>query len=123
MPRPYIIILEDDPNLGLIYQKSLENAGYETRLDKDGSAFLQWVQQRKPDLLILDIHTPFAWGPDVIATLKENASTRDIPRLVTTADVIVANRLKAAGERVLIKPVSVGRLLDNVRALVGEPTS
>ncbi len=118
MKKPYIIILEDDPNLGIIYQKSLENAGYETALDKDGSQFLQWVKKRKPDLLILDMHTPFSWGPDAIAALKENEATRTIPRLVTTADILIANRLKAEGEHVLVKPVSVGRLIEHVHKLI-----
>ncbi len=117
---PYIIILEDDPNLGMIYQKTLENAGYETALDKDGSALMKWVKQRQPDLLILDVHTPFAWGPDVIAALKEREETRHTPRLVTTADIIVANQLKAEGEQVLVKPVSVRRLLKKVREMLGE---
>lgn len=110
----YIIVVEDDHSLATIYEKSLQNAGYEVAIDRDGSQWKKWLKQRRPDLLILDMHTPFSWGPDIIETLKNDADLQGIPRIVATADIIVGKNLQKEGERVLIKPVGVERLLDAV---------
>ena len=118
MPAKYILIVEDDTNLGNIYDLSLKHAGYETRLNRDGRDLLAMITERKPDLLILDMHVPFSWGPETIKNLRTNPKLADMKILVTTADIVVGRSLEREGERVLIKPVQVSRLIKVVQELL-----
>ena len=120
MTQNYILIVEDDTNLGNIYSLSLKHIGYETFLNRDGRDLLAMIAKRKPDLLILDMHVPFSWGPETIKKLRENPERADLKILVTTADIVVGRSLEREGERVLIKPVQVSRLTKVVQEMLEE---
>jgi DNA-binding response OmpR family regulator len=118
MTNKTILIIEDDPNLGRIYLAGLKSAGYNPILDSDGSQFKRILKESPPDLIILDVHVPFAWGPDTLKELDSQEHTRNIPRVVITADIFAAKDMQNAGETVMIKPVGIARLLEVVNKLL-----
>ena len=120
MTQKTILIVEDDYHLGNIYTLSLEHAGYKTVLNNDGKNLMEMIEEVNPDLLILDIHVPYSWGPDTIKTLRNNPEKLDSKILITTADIVVGQTLRGQGERVLIKPVHVARLLKVTEEMLGE---
>ncbi|HIE25108.1 MAG TPA: response regulator [Anaerolineales bacterium] len=120
MTRKTILIVEDDYNLGKIYTLSLEHAGYKTILNNDGKDVLGAIDEHNPDLLVLDMHVPYSWGPDTIKTLRGDSEKSDMKILVTTADIVVGQILRGQEERVLIKPVQVSRLVQVVEEMLGE---
>ncbi len=120
MTQKNILIVEDDYNLGKIYTLSLEHAGYKTVLNKDGKDVLAMIEKHNPDLLILDVHVPYSWGPDTIKALRDNPEKADIKILVTTADIMVGQTLRGQEERVLIKPVQVARLVKVAKEMLEE---
>ena len=115
-----IYIVEDDTHLGNIYQKTLEHAGYTVHLSADGKGLMPKLQEKQPDLLILDLHVPYAWGPDTIAQVRAIPELALTKIMVTTADIVVGRELIAAGETVLIKPVSIDRLKKVAEELLAE---
>ena len=120
MTRKTILIVEDDYNLGKIYTLSLEHAGYKTILNNDGKDVLGAIDEHNPDLLVLDMHVPYSWGPDTIKALRGDSEKSDMKILVTTADIVVGQILRGQEERVLIKPVQVSRLVQVVEEMLGE---
>jgi DNA-binding response OmpR family regulator len=121
MAQKNILIVEDDPNLGRIYLAGLKSAGYIPILDANGDQFKQILAKTPPDLIILDIHVPFSWGPDTLQVLDSQEHTREIPRLIITADIFAAKTMQDAGETVMIKPVGIARLLEAVERLLASP--
>ncbi len=116
-----IYIVEDDANLGDIYRTTLEHAGYTVSLNRDGKNLLPALQKEKPDLLILDLHVPYSWGPETIAKIRAVPECgEDLKILVTTADIVAGHELSADGETVLIKPVSIMRLKEVTEKLLAE---
>jgi two-component system response regulator BaeR len=109
MTQPYALIIEDDPKLGIIYQTALQQAGYETDLDENGNRYRVFLDARQPDLVILDLHLPFAFGGDVL--LDIHTKYPDTIVAVVTADFIKAKTLTGKADHILIKPVSVASLL------------
>jgi len=109
MSDPYALIIEDDPKLGIIYQTALQQAGYETDLDENGNLYHGFLNTRRPDLVILDLHLPFAFGGDILNEIR--AKYPDTIVAVVTADFIKAKTLVGMADHVLIKPVSVASLL------------
>jgi DNA-binding response OmpR family regulator len=109
MIQPYALIIEDDPKLGSIFQMALQQAGYETDLDENGNRYRSFLNARRPDLVLLDLHLPFAFGGDILNEIR--VKYPDVIVAVVTADFIKAKTLTAKADHILIKPVSVASLL------------
>jgi len=72
------------------------------------------IRQRRPDLILLDMHLPDIDGMELLRHLKSSAATIDIPVVVVSADALPARveaALEAGARRYLTKPVSVAELL------------
>jgi DNA-binding response OmpR family regulator len=109
MTQSYALIVEDDPKLGVIFQTALQQAGYETDLDESGSRYRAFLDARRPDLVILDLHLPYTFGGDILADIR--AKYPDTVIAIVTADFIKAKTLTGQADHILIKPVSVASLL------------
>lgn len=108
MKHPYAVVIEDDPKLSMIYVDTLKEAGFEIALDINGNQY-DALLSTNPDLVILDLHLPFASGVDILNDIRAKCPTAVIA--VVTADFIKAKSLPAIADHVLIKPVSIARLL------------
>ena len=117
MPQPYALVIEDDPKLGVIFQTTLQQTGYETDLDDNGNHYRAFLDARKPDLVILDLHLPFAFGGDILNNIR--AKYPDTIIAVVTADLVKAKLLTGKADHVLIKPVSVASLLRLAESIKG----
>jgi CheY-like chemotaxis protein len=117
MAKPLILIIEDDPKLAIIYQVTLQQIGYDTVLDPDGSQYNAILSRVHPVLIILDLHMPYASGVDILKQIRCDPQWMDIPVIVVTADLILAKALKGQADEVLLKPVSVDRLRRTVLRL------
>jgi sigma-B regulation protein RsbU (phosphoserine phosphatase) len=81
-----ILIVDDEPyNLDYLEQE-LEEQGYASLRAADGLQALEQVRSGHPDLVLLDIMMPRMDGFQVLAWLKDNPETRDIPVIVISAD-------------------------------------
>ena len=111
MTQRSVLIIEDDPKLCVIFQTALQQAGFETELDSTGDHFSNKLSSAAPDLIILDIHLPYASGKDILEQVRSNELWANAVVIVTTADLFLAKSLEKQADYVLIKPVSVGRLM------------
>ena len=111
MVKRSALIIEDDPKLCVIYQTALQQAGFETDLDSTGNQFSDKLSSMQPDLVILDIHLPYASGKDILEQIRSDERWAKAIVIVTTADIFLSKSLEKQADYVLIKPVSVGRLM------------
>ena len=118
MTQPYALVIEDDPKLGIIYQTALQQAGYETDLDENGNRYRALLDARQPNLVILDLHLPFAFGGDVLDVIHAKYPNTIIA--VVTADFIKAKTLSGKANHILVKPVSVASLLRLAESIKNE---
>lgn len=79
-----ILLVDDDPLLVRMYQKKLQNDGYEVATADDGDVALTKVSEFKPDLILLDIMMPRVNGLQALTKLKENKETSNIPVILLT---------------------------------------
>jgi len=115
MNPKHILILEDDPLLGKIAVKAMQQMGFSADLDENGDTYEKILQKRLPDLILLDIHLPFTSGMDVLKYLRNEPRYASIPVIVLTADVARARQLEAEGQPALLKPVGVNRMQNAVQ--------
>jgi DNA-binding response OmpR family regulator len=117
MTQPYALVIEDDPKLGSIYQTALQQAGYETDLDENGNRYRAFLDNRQPDLVILDLHLPYVFGSDILDAIRAKYPATIVA--VVTADFIKAKTLTSKADHILIKPVSVASLLKLAESIKG----
>jgi CheY-like chemotaxis protein len=90
----------------------------------DGWTGLTLVRDRRPDLVLLDLHLPDVPGEEVLRRLWEDPATRRVPVAVLTADATPAQkrRLLAAGATAyLTKPFDIADVLQLVDGILAAP--
>lgn len=116
-----ILIADDDEDLRVLVQVTLENPTYQILTAVDGAQALDAVMQHRPDLLIIDWMMPGMTGCEAVAQLRQNIHTRTIPVVMLTAkDGLEAREhmasLALAGY--LVKPFSPLELIKKVREVL-----
>ena len=85
MTKPRILIVDDEPFNVDYLEQELEGADHETIVAVNGQEALDQVKHQAPDLILLDIMMPVLDGFEVLARLKANPATRNIPVIVISA--------------------------------------
>ena len=83
MPKT-ILFIEDESALQKTFGEILEKEGYNVISALDGEAGLRLAENKKPDLILLDLILPKINGFDVLEKLKESQETKEIPVIVLT---------------------------------------
>ena len=117
--RPPILLLEDDPNLGLIIRESLEREGFPVTLCADGEAGLAALDDQAYGLCLVDVMMPRLDGFDFARRLAERPDRP--PFVFITAKSLSEH--KVAGFRLgcddyLTKPFSMEELLVRLEAVL-----
>lgn len=116
-----ILIVDDNlQNLELL-QAYLEDLDCDLRAAHDGVEAIAAVDQRQPDIILLDVMMPRMSGYQACVKLKGNPATRDIPIIMVTAlnEISDAERAVESGaDDFLTKPVNKLELVTRVKALL-----
>jgi DNA-binding NtrC family response regulator len=93
-----ILIVDDEPNVRLVFRTALESSGYQVAEASDGVVALRLVQQHHFDVVLLDLRMPQLDGMETLRRFRELGI--DVPTVIVTAhgsipDVVEALRLGA----------------------------
>jgi len=114
-----ILIIEDDPSILRGLQDLLRREGYEVLAASDGETGYGMINEKKPDVVILDLMLPRMSGYEVCRKLRQERNPVQI--LMLTARGEEADRvlgLDLGADDYVTKPFSVRELLARVRAIV-----
>ena len=92
-----VLIVDDSRFLRMANERALVKAGHTVITAADGEEGLRLAQERKPDLVVLDMMLPKLSGPDVLRALRKDAETASIPVMVLTS-LPQCNEQKLIGE-------------------------
>lgn len=118
------VILNVDDNEGSRHAKTrtLQLAGFTVLESANGSGALKLVQERLPDLVLLDMTLPDISGLEVCRRIKENPGTAAVLVLQTSAALIDSGDkvrgLEQGADNYLAGPVEPLELIANVNALL-----
>jgi DNA-binding response OmpR family regulator len=84
MNKKKILIIEDDSVMQNALQEYLSGEGFEIACAVDGEMGERMAKSEKPDLVLLDIVIPKKDGYEVLAEIKKNEETKDIPVILLT---------------------------------------
>ena len=80
-----LLIADDDPDLRLLLQTTLEDPAYRILEASDGETALHLVRQERPDVVILDRMMPKLDGLGVARAVLADPAIRHIPLILLTA--------------------------------------
>jgi PAS domain S-box-containing protein len=89
-----ILVIDDNPSNLEVLHYSLNEAGYEVRVEVDGYNALEQIKLQLPDLILLDVMLPEIDGFAICRQLKANPLTQGIPVIFMTALADTDNKLK-----------------------------
>ena len=118
----YLLVVDDNEDMRLMVREVLTSAGHEVQLAPDGLTALAAIQEREPDLLVLDLIMPGMSGIEVCRALKRNPFTARIPVLMLTARGDIDHKLagfEAGADDYLAKPFEPRELLARMQPCCG----
>jgi CheY-like chemotaxis protein len=78
------LIVEDDRDISHLLTFHLEKLNFDVHKAYSGEEALNWLKLEKPDLILLDLNLPEMDGFEVLANLKHDKETSNIPVIVLT---------------------------------------
>jgi DNA-binding response OmpR family regulator len=113
-----VLIIVDEPELVKVLRSYLEQAGLGVLSAQRGDSGLSLWEQKKPDLVLLDLNLPGMDGLDVARSIRRTSST---PVIMLTARVVEADQLvglELGADDYITKPFSPRLVVARVRALL-----
>ena len=131
MPRPRVLIVEDEHDIAGLIKHTLERSGdADAEVVTSGDEALKAVTSRPPDLVILDLNLPVISGLDVCRIIRSRSEAKHLPIIMLTARTTENDRvagLDQGADDYVTKPFSLRELSARVRAVLrrggpaGEP--
>src|ERR671927_817547 len=119
MSEAAVLLVDDDPRILRMLERTLAAEGYAVAAVGDGGAALARVERSMPDVIVLDVAMP---GMDGLAvTRRLRAKGLPVPILLLTARDALQERvagLDAGADDYLVKPFEVEELTARIRALL-----
>ncbi|HTY66097.1 MAG TPA: phosphate regulon transcriptional regulator PhoB [Alphaproteobacteria bacterium] len=119
--KPHILVVEDETALVEILRYNLEKEGFEVAVAVDGEEALAAINERPPDLVVLDWMLPLVSGLEICRQVRRKPETRDLPIIMLTARGEEADRvrgLEVGADDYVAKPFSPSELIARVRAVL-----
>ena len=116
--RRLVLVVDDEPMLRNLLSRLLRMEGYDVIEADDGQTALDLVEERRPDLVLLDVMLPARDGLDVLGDLRR---TSEVPVILVSALGEEADRvlgLKMGADDYVVKPFSAAELSARVESVL-----
>jgi len=121
--RATVLSIEDNLSNFDLVQGILKRVGeIELIPAMQGQLGFEFAVRHRPDVILLDLHLPDIAGEAVLARLRRDHRTREIPVIVLSADAIPAQVERLLGQDIVdyvTKPIEIDRFLSAMRRALG----
>ncbi len=119
---PLVMVVDDSLTMRKVTSRVLERHNFEVAAARDGVEALEKLEERVPDLMLLDIEMPRMDGYELATAMKADPRFKDVPIVMITSRTGDKHRQRAFDigvQRYLGKPYQELDLLRNVYDLLG----
>ena len=119
--QAHILIVEDEPAIREMIAYALRTQSYQPILAQDGKEAVQAINEKIPDLILLDWMLPGITGIELVRRFRKEAATRDVPIIMLTAKGEESDRITGFDNGVddyVVKPFSARELLARIKAVL-----
>ena len=120
--KPLILVADDEEHITELVAMGLGFNGFDVERVDNGRSALAAIDQRRPDLVILDVMMPDLGGFDVAKRIRQNERAgKRMPIIFLTAKDTTADKvegLRLGGDDYVTKPFSIEELIERVKAVL-----
>ena len=117
-----VLLVEDNEMLQDIVASRLELRGYNVDVVSHGVEALAYLEQKVPDIILMDMSLPYMNGWDATERIKTNEMTKHIPVIALTAHALSSDRKRSfevGCNEYETKPIKFDRLVSKINRLTG----
>lgn len=121
MESKLIYAVDDEENIRELYSCALSGAGFSVKTFEDGKSLFSALKLTIPALIMLDIMLDGADGYEILAELKEEERTKNIPVIMVSAkgeEISKVKGLNLGADDYIGKPFGVLELIARVNAVL-----
>ncbi|MFP6582697.1 MAG: response regulator [Candidatus Hydrogenedentota bacterium] len=118
MSKPSVLIVDDEPDIVALIERTLKSEGFDVYTAYDGISALDIAAVDKPQVIVLDIMMPMMSGYETCIQLKADPETRSIPVICLTSahsQDVREKAQKAGAQALLIKPIMPQELVAQIK--------
>jgi two-component system phosphate regulon response regulator PhoB len=118
---PHILVVEDERSIAELIAVNLRHNGFEPTIVFDGAAAQLEVDNKLPDMILLDWMLPGESGAVLARRWRKSERTKAVPIIMLTARSDESDKvqgLDAGADDYITKPFSTQELLARIRALL-----
>ena len=118
-----VLVVDDEPNIVMSLEFLMEQAGFEVRVAADGEAALQAMEDKLPDLVLLDVMMPKRDGYDLCQMIRAKPEWKHVRIIMLTAKGREVEREKGmalGADDYVTKPFSTRELVERVKTFLVE---
>ncbi len=116
----YVLLVEDSPTATAQLTRYLREVGVDALPQPRGSGALEQAIKVQPDMIVLDILLPDVSGWDILAALKGEERTKDIPVIVVSVIDEREKGMASGATACLLKPIKRLELYEVLRHVVAQ---
>lgn len=105
MANPYALIVEDEPLVAELFQRALQDAGYQAEIMDNGHKAQAQLVFTSPEIVLLDMNLPSISGSVLLRQIRGQHRLSGTHVVVVTNDKESAKSLADEADQVLVKPV------------------
>ena len=116
-----VLVVDDDPNVGLLISAVLKKYNYAVTTLYGGSEVLAFLKDNTPDLILLDLRMPGIDGYALCKRIREAPATRDIPVIILSGVSEVDARvttIELGADDYITKPFDVRELRARINRIL-----
>lgn len=116
--QDYLIYsIEDDREISDLINIALTKFGFPVKSFEDGESFLKEFEEKKPNLILLDLMLPGIQGDEILRKLRESPEYNDILIIILSAKSMIDDKvsgLNDGADDYISKPFSVKELISRI---------
>lgn len=119
--KQLVYIVEDDTSIRELEMYALKNANFDVIGFGEGAPFLNELDQKIPDMILLDIMLPQDDGLELLTHIRSTPRYNDIPVVMVTAktsEIDAVKGLDMGADDYITKPFGVMELVSRVKAIL-----
>jgi len=110
MATPFALVVEDDAPVAELFQRALQDAGYQAEILENGHKAQARLVFTSPDLILLDLHLPSLSADVILRQVRGQQRLGRMRVFVASGDGEAAQRYAGLADQVLLKPVGYEQL-------------
>ena len=119
--KKHVLVVEDEEDILALLHFNLIKAGYDVDCASCGEEGLKKVNQKQPEMILLDLMLPGIDGLEICRRLRADDATKDIPIIMLTArgeEGDIVRGLELGADDYVTKPFSIKVLLARIETVL-----